>query len=329
MSRRSMRVEALLAIGMSAAVGPVWAQQPPGASHGQSGGASTGSKSAAPARELKAPEFTLVQNTAATQKAPPPAKDPPARKEPLPKPEPAGEHYTGPYHYREISDFFNIREAYSNVERGEWEFETSVEWETSSGESDEYGPGFSLKYGITDTFHIELEVLPLILGNGGDQGNGDLALILFKEFWKESDWVPAFGAWVEGRFPTGDGSSGVDGELHFNLTKQVATNCRAHLEGFIKTANGSRGADDEDRRDFQWGAGPGFDYSFSDDTIVAINYLNRVSDHVGDHNENIVELGLAQRIAHNQHLKFAVDVGVDGQESTPNLGAKILWSIEW
>lgn len=269
------------------------------------------------------PPFALAQDSRPAQEKPAPD---PARNAPAPQRE---EEPQSEFHYREISDFYNIREAYSNVEQGEWEFETSFEWETTSKEKDQYGPGFSLKYGFTDTFHIELEVLPLILGQGGDQGNGDIALILFKEWWKENDVIPAFGTWIEGRFPTGDGSSGVDGSLHFNFTKQLLPDFRGHLEGFIETANGAPGGDDENRRDFQWGVGPGFDYSFSPDTIVALNYLNRSSDEFGHHNENILELGLAQRVASNQHLKLAFDIGVDGQDSTPNLGAKLLWSIEW
>lgn len=290
---------------------------------GQTGHSSRGIKASStvnPELAFANPKLELPQDAPASQ----------AAQKPVPKEMDARAELGGSqFHYREISDFFNIREAYANVEAGEWEFETELEWETQSGHRDSYGPAFSLKYGITDTFFAEIEVLPIELGDGGGHGAGDLAIILFNEFWKEQDWVPGFGAWIEGRFPTGDSSSGVDGELHFNLTKQVATNCRAHFEGFIMTANGARGEDDYERRDFQWGMGPGFDYSLSNDTIFNVNYLNRVSDEVGDHNENIVEFGLAQRIAHNQHLKFAVDVGVDGQESTPNLGAKILWSIEW
>ncbi|MBL8880720.1 MAG: hypothetical protein JNG88_16525 [Phycisphaerales bacterium] len=267
------------------------------------------------------PTFSLTQDTPTTQKAPP--------KEPRGK-DASPEHGESPFHYREISDFFNIREAYSNVTQGEWEFETTFEWETKSGSSDSYGPVFSLKYGITDTFHAELEVEQITLGQGGDQGNGELALILFKEWWKEAEILPAFATWGEMRIPSGQGSSGVDGELHFNVTKTLLPNFRGHFEGFIETANGARGGEDEDlRRAFQWGVGPGFDYSFSDDTIAAVNYLMRSSEEYGHHNQNILQLGLAQRIAQNQHLKFAVDVGLDGADETPNLGAKILWSIEW
>lgn len=241
------------------------------------------------------------------------------------------EHHEGSHRYREISDFFNIREAYSSVEAGEWEFETSFSWETNSdGSDDDVGPAVSLKYGITDTFFVELEVEQINLGDGGDQGNGELALILFKQWWSEAEILPAFATWGELRIPSGEGSSGVDAEFHFNLTKELIPNLRGHFEGFVETANGARGGDDEDeRRSFQWGVGPGFDYSFSDDTIVALNYLMRSSEEEGHHNLNILQLGLAQRIADNQHIKLAFDIGLDGAEETPNFGAKVLWSIEF
>ena len=242
----------------------------------------------------------------------------------------APEQEESPYHYREISDFFNIREAYSDVKGGEWELETWVEWVTESGEHDHVGPTFSLKYGIVDTFYAELDVQRINLGEGGEQGNGELSLLLFKEWWKEAGFLPAFATWAEMRIPSGEGSSGVDGELHFNVTKELLPSFRGHLEGFIETANGARGGEEKDnRRDFQWGVGPGFDYSFSDDTIVALNYLMRSSEGYGHHNQNILELGLAQRIAANQCFKLALDVGLDGAEETPNFGAKVQWSIEW
>ncbi len=271
--------------------------------------------------------FTLTQQAPSTQKAPPEA---PRANEP--KREAGRAHGDGAFHYREISSFFNIREAYSNVAQGEWEFETEFGWKTVSESPDAYGPSFSLKYGVTNTFHVELEVDQIVLGQGGDQGNGELALILFNQWWKESEGgaLPAFATWGEMRIPSGEGSSGVDGELHFNLTKTLLPKFRGHLEGFVETANGARGGEDADsRRAFQWGVGPGLDYSFSDDTIAAVNYLMRSSEEDEHHNQNILQFGLAQRVAQHQHLKLAVDVGLDGADETPNLGAKILWSIEW
>lgn len=241
------------------------------------------------------------------------------------------ERTIGESDYREISSFFNIREANANVPQGVWEFEVPFGWETSSnGGDDDFGLGASLKYGITDDVFLELEVLPLNLGDGGDQGNGETALILFTQWAHESGDMPAFATWTEMRIPSGHNSSGVDGELHFNLTKTLATNFRGHLEGYIMTANGARGGDDEEnRRHFQWGVGPGFDYQFNDDTIGVLNYINRVSEHYGGHNQNVVEVGLARKLCEDQWLKAAVDIGVDGRDETPNFGAKLQWSIEW
>lgn len=232
--------------------------------------------------------------------------------------------------YKEISDFFNIREANVNTTKGEWEIEFEAEWVTDSGGGDDdftFTP--NIKYGLTDDMFIELEVLPLNIGDGGDQGNGDLALQVFYQFLRETDTMPALGTWAEARFPTGDGSSKIDAEFHLNLTKTIAPRFRAHLEGFVETANGGRGDEDENRRSFQWGVGPGFDYEIDDKTIAALNYLHRSSEELGEPDQNILEVGMVRQLAENQHLKLAVDVGVDGHDTTPNFGAKILWSFEW
>jgi len=232
--------------------------------------------------------------------------------------------------YKEVSDFFNVREANSNVSQGEWEFEAPFAWETASdGGDDDTSAALSLKYGITNDLFAELEVMPMNFGDGDEQGNGDLSLVLFNQWVHESDGVPAFATWAEMRMPSGEGSSGVDGELHFNLTKTMATNFRGHLEGFIETANGGRGDEDENRRHFQWGIGPGIDYQCSENTIGVINYVNRSGEEYGNSNQNIVQVGLARKIAENQWLKAAADIGVDGRDETPNFGVKLQWSIEW
>ena len=232
--------------------------------------------------------------------------------------------------YREISDFFNIREANANVGQGEWEFESGVGWKTDSGGSDDdFDTTLSIKYGITNDLFVELEVLPINFGDGDNVGNGDLELILFYQFLHEDGALPAMAAWASMRIPTGDGSSGVDGELAMSMTKSLNDNLRLHLAGFVETANGGRGGEDEHRRAFQWGIGPGIDYQCTDKTIGTINYLHRNSEEYGHHNQNILEVGMAHQIADNQHIKLAVDIGLDGQEETPNFATKLQWSIEW
>ncbi|MBL8877602.1 MAG: hypothetical protein JNG88_00655 [Phycisphaerales bacterium] len=228
------------------------------------------------------------------------------------------------------SSFFNIREANPDVAKNEWEFETTFAWKTNSdGSDDDVGPAVALYYGLDDDAFIELEVMYLNLGDGGDQGNGDLELTYFRRHICEGDVMPAFATRWSLRIPSGEGSSGVDGEAHFILTKTLAPNFRAHLDGFIESANGGRGDEDIDRRYFQWGVGPGFDYSLSESTLLLMNYLHRCSEFEGNHNLNILQFGVVQALGENMALKAAFDVGLDGAEETPNFGAKLLWSIEF
>ena len=231
--------------------------------------------------------------------------------------------------YREISDFFNVREANVNTVAGEWEMELEGEWVTGTGGINNFEFTPNLKYGLNDDMFIEVEVLPLAIGDGGKQGNGNIALQLFNQFTRETETLPAFAAWIEARLPTGRDSSGVDAELHMNLTKTLVTDVRGHLEGFTRTANGRRGDDDGSRRAFQWGVGIGLDYQYDDLTIYTVNYLNSSSEEYGHSNHQILEIGGVREIAEDQHVKVAVDFGLDGGEETPDFGFKILWSFEW
>jgi hypothetical protein len=233
--------------------------------------------------------------------------------------------------YREISSFFNVREANANVKKGEWELELESGWETGSGGDDDVSLGMSLKYGFSDATYLELELIPINLGDGGGQGAGELELTLFHQWTSEGDAPVAFATWASMRIPSGDGSEGVDGTLSGAITKSLGGNWRAHLNGYVMTANGAMGDDDdENRRDFQWSIGPGLDYQFNEGTIGTINYINRSADQNGESNDGIVEIGLVRKIAENQHLKFAVDVDVHGgNDDIANVGAKLLWSVEW
>jgi hypothetical protein len=239
------------------------------------------------------------------------------------------------HQYREVSDFFNIREANPQVEKCELEFETTGLWLTKSNHHrDQYGIAESIKYGITDDFFVEIENAQPRFGQGGDQGNGETFFTLFNRFVRETDCMPAIAGQAEMRIPTGDGSKGVDATFSGILTKTIIEKFRVHLEGYIETANGHWGEKGEgQRRSFQWGVGPGFDYLIDERTLVLLNYLNQSSDERGEHNNNILELGFSREICQkgdvHQHLKGGLDIGLDGQAETPHLGAKLLWSISW
>src|SRR5262249_19222531 len=140
---------------------------------------------------------------------------------------------------------------------------------------DEFGMTQSIKYGFTDDFFAELEVLEDDLGDGGNQGNGDLKLTAFYRIVRENGCMPAIATYATLRIPSGDGSSRVDGTLHGVVTKKINECFRAHLDGFIETANGDAGEDDRNRRHFQWGVGPGFDYQIDPCTTAVLNYLHK------------------------------------------------------
>jgi len=266
--------------------------------------------------------------------APQPATQPvPPATAPQPMAGPEATEPASTYGYRGVSSFFNIREAYSNVKKGEWEFELKNVYSTKSrSRHDHFELAQSIKYGITDDFHIELEVSEP-LGYSG-YGVGELKLKLFNTFWHEAELLPAFGGSAELRIPTGYGSSRVDGIFTGILTKTIFPRFRAHLLGYVETANGAQGHEEEEnRRAFQWGVGPGFDYQLTDDTLVLLNYLHKSSDRYGEHNNNIMEAGLVHYFpktgAFKHGIKAAVDWTLDGLEDTPNFAAKLQWSIEW
>lgn len=246
------------------------------------------------------------------------------------------------YGYKGVDDFFNIREAHPNVDAGEIEFEIPFMWQTRSDGSDDdflLGPRPSMKFGITDDLFIEAGVYPVNFGDGDHQGNGDASFKVFYRFLDETDDLPAVAVWGETRLPTGPGSSGVDADVNAAITKTLAPRFRVHLAGFVRTANGGRGMydrteyladrDDEpaDRRHFQWGVGPGFDYQLDDQTVLVLNYLHRSSEYYGNRNTNLLETGVVREICAGQNFSLGVDVGLDGAGETPDFAAKLQYAI--
>jgi hypothetical protein len=234
------------------------------------------------------------------------------------------------YGYRGTSSFYTIREAYSNVKQGQWEFEFTFFYATRDRTDDSFRLTQSLKYGVTDDFHIELAVAEP-LGDGG-RGVGELELTLFNTFWHETEWLPAFAGLASMRIPTGYQSSGVDGTFSGILTKTICEPFRFHIQGFVQTANGEPGDFSGDRRHFQWGVGPGFDLKLWEGAVGVLNYLNRSSETYGEHNQNILQLGLTQKLPDitesiDHALKLAFDIGLDGDRETPNFGVRVQWGI--
>ncbi|MBI1827028.1 MAG: hypothetical protein HY287_00555 [Planctomycetes bacterium] len=231
----------------------------------------------------------------------------------------------------DVDDFFNVASAYPKVTAGNWEFEAGTRWFTGAGEGDDdFLLVAELVYGLTKDTYLELAFEPINIGDGGDQGNGDLELEIFHHFVDETNTIPAMALYGEMRIPSGEGSSGVDGELRLSLTKTIAPKLRMHWNGFIETANGGRTEEErENGRHFQWGLGPGFDYEFSDKFLGIVNYLNRASEEYGEGNQNILELGLNYKMGQRTLIKAAMDVGLTGEEGEPKFGIKLQYDYEF
>jgi hypothetical protein len=275
-----------------------------------------------------------------------------------PAPEPAPSYDTG---YMGVDNVFLIREANPNVTQGEWEFELGTVWQTyKSGarRDDGFAVESSIKYGFTDTFYLELGVLPINLGDGtgigfsdsvryydvpvedlvwSDEsepknGNGESAIRAFWQFLPEEDVMPAMALSGEVRMPTGDGSNGIDGTLFLHVTKTLSEAVRGHFQGYLKAADGARGDLDRpvfgDRRHFQYGVGLGLDFALNEDNLLLLNYQNRASEYYGSSSVNSIEVGWVHHLAENQDLQIAgtyndtEDPAFDGRWQ-----ARVQWAI--
>ncbi len=282
--------------------------------------------------------------TAPPQKAPP-AQNPgqkPDKQDLTPRGEPGApaEKPTGAplYAHRGACTFFNVCEAYSPYQKGAWEFGVNALYSTLRAEKhDSFGLQQYIDYGITDDMYVEL-LVDEPMGYSGE-GVGELRLLLFNTFWREREILPAFGGWTQLRIPTGYGSSNVDGVFTGMLTKTLCSKFRAHFQGQVTTASGAQGQNDVvDRRPFQWSVGPGFDYQFSENFLVLLNYLQKSSDYHGSstasgHNNNIMEAGFVyafpKKGRFQHYIRTAFDWTLDGQVTTPNFAAKLEWAVDW
>lgn len=133
-----------------------------------------------------------------------------------------------------------------------------------------------LEWGIAPDIEFILEV-PVILGEGKLEGNGDIAEFGFHiRHWKESDGMPAFATRHLIRIPTGYHSDGVDYLLRGLFTKTlVPDSMRLHFNPFLETINGNL---EDDTRRFQWGAAIGIDYRMSDDLVLIADYQHFSSE---------------------------------------------------
>lgn len=208
-------------------------------------------------------------------------------------------------------------------------------WETAGfpangGDSDDdftFQP--SLTWGTCNNVEVFVAV-PVALGDGGDvgaieRGNADTTLGFTWRFAEPAGAGPAMALKASVRVPTGDNSSGVDGELRLIMTKDYDSGIRSHINAFARSVNGNNesGIDNS-----QFGFVAGMDGPLCSDGTVrwVADYMHRSRRHLGGTNTNMLELGWEWDMADAEKLGFSLQIGLDDNEDTPNFGAIITYS---
>ena len=161
-------------------------------------------------------------------------------------------------------------------------------------------------------------------GDGVD-GNHDATIGVLWRFLPEDTPVPSMALQAKARIPSGYRSSGIDGELRLLTSHHCTDWMRAHLNGYLKTVNGDN---DVFARDFQWGLVLGADGPLCADGAVrwVADYAHTSSYHYGVGDVNQGELGWEWTISPEHRLGMNFQIGLDGNDDTTNIGAKISYA---
>lgn len=197
-----------------------------------------------------------------------------------------------------------------------------------------------LVWGVAENLEIGI-ANSIWLGDSGDRGpdrdgNYDTHLSTLWRFRDQEGCWPAMALAGRARIPTGDGSSGVDGELRLILTNTYDSGIRSHFNAFGITVNGDNERSNRyalpenlpDSRHFQWGFVLGVDGPLSDDgsTRWVADYVHRSSYNYGSSNINLLELGIQWAAADKHAFGINTQIGLDDNEDTPNFGAGFTYS---
>ena len=191
----------------------------------------------------------------------------------------------------------------------------------NSGDDQTFGTTFV--WGASNNLELRLD-LPVIIddGSGSDEGFGDLSIgILYRLADDRGAWLPAVALSGTVWAPTGEDSSGVDGELRLIFTKEYDSDLRSHVNGFVTTVNGH----DDDLRNFQWGIVLGMDGVLCAEGKVrwVADYMHRSSERNGSGDMNVLELGAEWTVTDTCRLGLSTQFGLDDEPDSADWGMSI------
>jgi hypothetical protein len=174
--------------------------------------------------------------------------------------------------------------------------------------------------------NMELQLsLPLDLGDGDVEGNGDLEFGVLYRFIQEDGCVPTVALLSTMRIPSGDRSDGVDG-IFTGIVSHTLGPGVLYLNGTVATLNNN--IESYERR-FQWSVVPGYKLPVTDGLALIFDYVQQSSPWKGVGNQNLLELGAEIHLADGLTLGPGVQIGLDGREGTQNLGAGVVLEYEF
>ncbi len=187
----------------------------------------------------------------------------------------------------------------------------------------------SLYWGTCDNVEAFVTV-PFTIGDGGDvgpieDGNGDATVGFTWRFAEPDGSWPAMALQTSARIPTGNNSSGVDGELRLIMSNEYDSGVRSHVNGWLKSINGDN---DEALRDFNWGVVLGLDGPLCDDGAVrwVLDYVVSRGAHESTQISDVVELGWQWELDAASRFGMSFQVGVDHAGDQDNLGATMTYA---
>lgn len=246
-----------------------------------------------------------------------------------------------------LGELWSIQDAVP-VRCGQVDLRLTGQWITSSAPANrgDSGDDFiitpSLVWGAAENVELFVNV-PVWVGNGGDipgiqgvnddgsldrglDGNYDAYVGFLWRFSEQVDYWPAAAVQMTARVPTGDGSSGVDGEARLVLTNDYDGGLRSHFNIFGYSSNGDN---IDNNRHLQYGVAVGMDGPLCDDGSVrwVLDYLNRSSTEYGNSNTNLVDVGWQWKMSDMSNLGMSVQIGLDhSDDEAPNFGAKLTYA---
>lgn len=251
------------------------------------------------------------------------------------------------------SEFYLLEELWSvqdavPVRPGQVDLRLTTGWVTANapanrGDSnDDWIVTPSLVWGTCENVEVFVNV-PIWVGDSGEipgvkgiddngsldrglDGNYDAYVGFLWRFAEQVDWQPAAAFQATARIPTGDDSSGVDGEFRLIFTNEYDSGLRSHLNGFLYTSNGDN---IENNRHLQYGAGVGLDGPLCAGGAVrwVLDYINRSSTEYGHSNTNLVDAGWQWKIDDMTNLGMSFQIGLDhSDDEAPNFGARLTYA---